>query len=397
VTPARYWAAVALFHAVVLWTCWRVVFRWGRSERRRLGAMAWIRELTRDAFVVGIVALTAAFCAPAITNIDGLRGLRIGAIAGRLAGQALFGEGLAMTIALAVAHWRGDRRWRALALGAAAVALVAVSLDAYYIEPRLLYVRGHVVDMAGGSAAHTIRILHVTDIQASMIGKHEERALRAGLAYRPDLIVLTGDHVQNDLGRPTEEQAARDFRSLMERMGFAAPLGVFAVNGDTGPECNAVFVGTSVQCLVDDTAVVSVPDIGRITITGLSTARGRGRDPAWLGRLLSAEPDAQYRIVISHAPDFIDSLPRPVDLVLAGHTHGGQVALPFVGPIRTGTRLPRRFAGDLHDFEGTPLHVSRGVGIERAFTIPVRFLCPPEVCVLDLRLSVERMRGAIGS
>jgi predicted MPP superfamily phosphohydrolase len=71
---------------------------------------------------------------------------------------------------------------------------------------------------------------------------------------------------------------------------------------------------------------------------------------------------------------------------LAGHTHGGQVVLPFIGPLRTATRLPRRYAGDLHDFTGTPLHVTRGVGMERDFAPQVRFLCPPEICVLDVRL-----------
>ena len=80
-------------------------------------------------------------------------------------------------------------------------------------------------------------------------------------------------------------------------------------------------------------------------------------------------------------------MPVGVDLVLAGHTHGGQVVMPFFGPVVTASRLPRLFAGGLHDFRGTPLHVSRGVGMERGFSPPVRFLCPPEICVLDLRLS----------
>ena len=60
--------------------------------------------------------------------------------------------------------------------------------------------------------------------------------------------------------------------------------------------------------------------------------------------------------------------------------------LPFFGPIVTASRLPRRFAADLNEFRGVPLHVSRGVGMERGFSPPVRFLCPPEVCVLDVRL-----------
>jgi predicted MPP superfamily phosphohydrolase len=72
--------------------------------------------------------------------------------------------------------------------------------------------------------------------------------------------------------------------------------------------------------------------------------------------------------------------------VLAGHTHGGQVVLPLFGPPRTASRLPRLYAGGLHDFAGTPLHVSRGVGMERGFAPPLRFLCPPEICVLDVHL-----------
>jgi predicted MPP superfamily phosphohydrolase len=59
--------------------------------------------------------------------------------------------------------------------------------------------------------------------------------------------------------------------------------------------------------------------------------------------------------------------------------------LPFFGPIVTASRLPRRYAGDLNDYRGTPLHVSRGVGMERGFSPPVRFLCPPEICLLDVR------------
>ena len=89
--------------------------------------------------------------------------------------------------------------------------------------------------------------------------------------------------------------------------------------------------------------------------------------------------------MISHSPDFVDALTEPVDLVLAGHTHGGQFVVPLYGPLVTASRLPRRFAADLHDYRGTPLHVSRGVGMERGFAPPVRFLCPPEICVLDVR------------
>jgi predicted MPP superfamily phosphohydrolase len=147
---------------------------------------------------------------------------------------------------------------------------------------------------------------------------------------------------------------------------------------------------------------VALPGGGTLTITGLSRGNGRQRDPAWLARLLDRGPRGDHHVVISHAPDFVDAMPQPVDLVLAGHTHGGQVVLPLVGALKTGGRLPRRYAGGLNDYGGIPLHVSRGIGMERGFDVPIRFLCPPEICVLDLRLPrggqrVQLSRAASGS
>jgi predicted MPP superfamily phosphohydrolase len=386
VTPERYWTAVVLFHVGLLLITWRVAARWRDSRHRTLPARAWLGALARDIATLGVLAWVLSFVAPAITNVSELARAPLGAISGRLMGQALFGEGVAVAALLAAWHRNAAPRWRAVALGLASLGLLGVAVDAYSVEPRMLRVRRYVVDRTGGNDPRTIRILHVTDIQTARVGAHEERALRAGLACRPDLIVLTGDYVQDELGRPTEDQAAHDLAALMERIGFQAPLGTFATEGDTGPDCAVVFSGVPVRCLVDATAVVAVPGAGRLAITGLSRNRGRERDPRWLERLLNASPDAEHRIVISHAPDFVDALPWPVDLVLAGHTHGGQVVVPLLGPPRTAIRLSRRYAGGLNDFDGTPLHVSRGVGMERGFTVPVRFLCPPEIGVLDLRI-----------
>jgi predicted MPP superfamily phosphohydrolase len=187
----------------------------------------------------------------------------------------------------------------------------------------------------------------------------------------------------------TAARLGRQDRALMARIHFDAPLGVFATEGDVGPSCGDVFAGTNVRCLVDESALVALPGGDSLAITGLSRNRGRERDPGWLARLMEQSPPGDHRIFISHAPDFVDAMPEPVDLVLAGHTHGGQVVIPFFGPPRTAIRLPRLYAGGLHTYRGIPLHVSRGVGMERGFAPPVRFLCPPEICVLDLRLATR--------
>jgi len=339
-------------------------------------------------FLIAVVIYVVSLLATLVANRTWTGRLHLGQISLRLLGQALFIEGPLLGILLAWRHRAMQQRGKAVILAAAAVLLAAIHVDAYYIEPRMLVPRHYVIEPRAGTASErSIRILHITDIQTPRIGAHEEKALRLGLSYKPDLIVMTGDYVQDALGQPTEIQAAADLRALMARIGFTAPLGVFATEGDVGPPCHVVFAGTSVRCLPDQSARVDLPGGGTVSITGLTRGRGRERDPRVLGRLLAAAPEADYRIVISHAPDFISAMPVNVDLALAGHTHGGQVVIPFFGPPRTAIRLPRRYAGGLNDYRGTPIHVSRGVGMEQGFDIPVRFLCPPEIGVLDLRLS----------
>jgi uncharacterized protein len=386
-SPARFWLAAAMFHGAALTATWLVARRWSAA---RCGApqRAWLLGLVREVALLAVVAYALSLAAPILTAHETLPRRTVGAVSGRLMSQALFGEAIAFGAWLGLRHQRAGHRTRGAALGGLALALLAVYVDAYHVEPRMLRVRVHALDRAGDRVGTSLRILHVTDIQAATIGPHEERALRAGLEASPDLIVMTGDYVETALGADTEAREAAALRALMRRLGFAAPLGVFATDGDAGPSCREAFVDMPVRCLVDESAMVSLRGGDTVSITGLSRTRGRERDPAWLARLLERGPTGRHQIVISHAPDFVDALPVKVDLVLAGHTHGGQVVIPFFGPPLTASRLPRRYAAGLNDFAGILLHVSRGVGMERAFSPPVRFLCPPEICVLDVRLPV---------
>ena len=87
----------------------------------------------------------------------------------------------------------------------------------------------------------------------------------------------------------------------------------------------------------------------------------------------------RFHIVLGHSPDFalgnIDA-----DLLVAGHTHGGQVRLPFLGPLLTMSHVPRKWASGLTELaEGKTLIVSRGIGMERRDAPRVRFLCRPQL------------------
>lgn len=99
---------------------------------------------------------------------------------------------------------------------------------------------------------------------------------------------------------------------------------------------------------------------------------------------LSVAPADRFHIVLGHSPDF--ALGRvEADLLVAGHTHGGQVRLPGLGPLLTMSRVPRSWAAGVTSLQdGRTLVVSRGIGMERGAAPRLRFLCRPELVVIDV-------------
>jgi uncharacterized protein len=381
----RFGLALLAFHLPFAALCLALARRWARRVATPPAAARWWRMLLADGLLLALAVIAWGGITSRLLPDAGFALLRF-------ACQALFGEAVLLGLWLAVLHWRSVQRRRASLLALGTVALVAVYWRAYHVEPRDLRVTRHALDLSfGDPQAGRLRILHLSDLQTPAIGEHEERALQAALDQRPDLIVLTGDYIHERLA-PSRARAQADLRVLLQRLPLRAPLGVFAVQGDVDRDWPGLFDGTGVTCLQDGAAVIPLPDGSSLALVGLSRHRSRSRQPAALAAIVGGHAPAELVVVAGHAPDFVEALaggPR-VDLALAGHTHGGQVVLPFFGPPMTLSRLPRRFAADLHEYQGTPLHVTRGVGLERSSAPQIRFLCPPEVCVLDVRYPRRR-------
>jgi len=357
--------AGVLFHLAVLVISWQVCRAWARGAGVLGGVALFGVTMVAAALPVSLVAPDPFFAWV------------------RLVSQALFGEGVLLLAVGAALQVGLGRRRRGAALVVAAIALLAVYWEAYHHGPRDLRVRNVELSLGHGHVGRELRVLHLSDIQTDAVGEHERRAVREGLSTRPDLIVLTGDYLQRGLA-PLAPSATTQMRELLARL--RAPHGVYAVPGDTDRGC-ALFRGLHIRCLEDETERIRVAGGRSIALTGLTARSSRTGRPEDLAPILAGAPASDYHLVMGHSPDFVRALARwgRVDLALAGHTHGGQVTLPLVGPLVTLSRLPRRYAGGLHDYEGIPLHVSRGVGLERGSAPPIRFLCPPEVTLLRIR------------
>ena len=260
--------------------------------------------------------------------------------------------------------------WGSLAF---VVFLVLIAVDAFLIEPRWLEI-SHIT-LPTTKVQQPLRIVVLADIQTDRPGAYEERALRMAMAEKPDLLLLAGDYIQMGRRSRSDMEECQALNVIMDRVGVDAPLGVYAVQGnvDRPGVWPTIFDGLPVTTFEATTQV----DVGPVVLTAL------GMQDAFNARMVVA-PHDKFHVVLGHSPNFslgaVDA-----DLLIAGHTHGGQVQLPFIGPLMTLTVAPRAWASGVTTIApGKTLVVSRGIGMERANAPQLRFLCRPEVIVIDV-------------
>lgn len=288
----------------------------------------------------------------------------------RLATHGLFWHGPVLLVGGAVLL-RRTRPGAAAGSTATAALLVVVGVDAFLIEPTWLEV-SH-VRLTTPKIARPLRIVVLADLQTDQIGDYERRVFQRTLAQRPDLILLAGDYIQAEPRRA--EKLAGQLRRLLVRLRFSAPEGVFAVGGNVDGDWPRLFDGLPVTAIRRTQSFA----VAGIRLTCLSV-----RDSFSTSLELPDADPGRFHLVLGHCPNF--ALGRiGADLLVAGHTHGGQVRLPLIGPLVTLSRVPRRWAAGLNELPGgAKLLVSRGVGMERGSAPRIRFLCRPELVVVHL-------------
>ncbi|MEA3459468.1 MAG: metallophosphoesterase [Chloroflexota bacterium] len=270
--------------------------------------------------------------------------------------------------------------------------IIGVVFYAVRIEPNRIEIERVDVPIAHlPPALEGLTIVQLSDIHLGpWVGQgNVRRAVQLANSLHPDLVVLTGDFVYRsaDYAVPCAQELSR----LQSRYGIYAVLG----NHDLWEGADEVAENlrrVGIEVLRDGRVAIGVKG-ARLWLLGVDDpgygfTKGWRRDELesvwegglpWLRRTLRALPPDEVKVLLLHNPDFARVLPKGVDLVLSGHSHGGQVRLPFLGPLFTGVR--RENASGLRREGNAWLYVNRGIGV---IFPPVRFLCRPEITLLRL-------------
>jgi uncharacterized protein len=277
-------------------------------------------------------------------------------------------------------------RWRRLIFGVIRLALVAVailfatSVYAQGVEPRWFAIKTIDVKLAGlDPAFEGYKIVQLTDLHARSAIMNRaalEKVAQLANQQQPDLIALTGDYITRGADK-SEEMLTNAFKQLKAKDGIVAIMGNHDRGEDSAP-LERAFATSNIKLL--NNAVHSIERQGRL----LNIA---GVDDVWFQRAnlpqtISQLPNTGANILLAHEPDFGDFAAASFrfELQLSGHSHGGQIVLPFAP--RVTPPWGKKYINGLYQIGLMQLYVSPGVGT----TGPpkARFNCRPEISVIVL-------------
>lgn len=265
------------------------------------------------------------------------------------------------------------------------LAITGYALDSMWGEPFRLGVTRLAYRHDKLDSAPPIRILHLTDFHIERLTAREHQVLDLINEHRPDMIVYTGDLLS--FSYVDDPQAQAECRRLMSQL--SAPLGVYAVPGtplvDTPAALEAVLGGLDNICLLND-CVISLANYPAVKLIGMSCTHDPAIDGSRLAALLDGLPSDTYKILLYHTPDLMPEAAQVgIDLILCGHTHGGQIRLPIFGALFTSSVYWKRYEMGEYRDGATTMYVSRGIGMEGKGMPRMRFLCEPEIELIELR------------
>jgi uncharacterized protein len=225
------------------------------------------------------------------------------------------------------------------------------------------------------------QILQLSDLHIDGIEALTETLIDAVSELTPDLCVMTGDYRFDIEG--SCERAHSGMRSIVSLI--SAKCEILGILGNHDPSETAYALEEmGVQVLINDAAEVSRGQ-SSISFIGVDDPYDFKCDD--LESALAAVPADGFKVLLAHAPELYDqAAEKGIHLYLCGHTHAGQVRIPWIGPVIRNSACPRSYSHGYWKHKGMQGYTSAGIGCSM---LPVRFNCPPEIVLVELRTSAS--------
>jgi uncharacterized protein len=254
----------------------------------------------------------------------------------------------------------------------------------FLVEPNRLVVRQETLELQrwpNGLSGLKIAVLSDLHIGSPFIDDPKVRLIvQRTNELQPDLIIILGDYVAGN-GRGSHRVEPETFAPLLKDLH--APLGVYSVLGNhdwwyNGLKVRSALEANGIKVLEDQVAKIDVRG-NPLWLVGLGDLWTR---PQHIDQTIAEVPQDATIIALTHNPDIFPELPARVNLLLAGHTHGGQVRFPLIGSVVESSRYGQRYEQGHVLENGHDLFVTTGIGTS---IIPVRFGVPPEIVLLVVK------------
>ena len=285
------------------------------------------------------------------------------------------------------AQWGRVPRWPKrlrVAFAAIVLFLAGVAFWAFLIEPRRLVTHQETIQINNWpQSLDGLRIAVLSDLHVdnwSVTDKKLRTIVERTNQLQPDLIVILGDYMSSN-GWVTRRVEPEVFGAVLKDLH--APLGVYSVLGNhdwwnNGMRVRRGLEQNGIRVLEDETAQIDVRGTS-LWLVGFADLWTR---PQRIAGTVAKVPEGQPLIGLTHNPDIFPNVPSRVQLLLAGHTHGGQVRFPIIGPVVSSSDYGDRWIQGHVFADNHHLFVTTGIGTS---IVPVRFGLPPEIVLLTLK------------
>lgn len=253
------------------------------------------------------------------------------------------------------------------------VFVITLGFYSFFIEPNKMVITEYFVE---DKALSGIKVVFAGDFH---VKPHQKKRLKEIVeiinCQNPDIVLSTGDFPSGHtkfLTMPIED-IAKEFRNITAEYGFYTSLG----NHDQ-------YFGTDYvkEKLEKNNINVLYNSNKKVTINGkdvyIAGIQYKPKDISLIEK--SLQNTKQPTIMLTHSPDEITKMPNNINLILAGHTHGGQIVLPIIGPLFTASKYHKKYVYGFINDNGKKLITTKGIGVS---ILPFRFNCPPEIVVIN--------------